>query len=90
MSGGGIIRCCDCGHSEGVVSYAYSFDDEGEPCNGIAGNQCQTCGRFYTLSLEEERNNKRCECGGVLERDKPLFCPRCKSKNVKYEGQWIT
>ncbi len=31
-----------------------------------------------------------CECGGVLERDKVIFCPSCKSKNLSYQMQYIT
>jgi len=106
MSGGGIIRCIDCGYSEGIAAgyhgvkknpmYDENIDEELDDflCSNneeyietyFLGYQCQSCGKFYAL----EENDRLCDCGGVLERDKPIFCPKCKSKHVKYEGHWIT
>ena len=106
IGGGGEIRCIDCGYSEGIAAgyhgvkknpmYDENLVEELDDflCSNneeyietyYLGYQCQTCGKFYAL----EKNDRLCECGGVLERDKPIFCPRCKSKNVKYQGQWIT
>jgi len=31
-----------------------------------------------------------CECGGGLDREKPLFCPCCKSTNLSYSMECIT
>lgn len=31
-----------------------------------------------------------CGCGGKLDRDKTLFCPECKSKNLGYFMEYIT
>ena len=31
-----------------------------------------------------------CDCGGELKRDQILFCPQCKSKNLKYDMGFIT
>ena len=31
-----------------------------------------------------------CDCGGELKRDQILFCPQCKSKNLKYDMRYIT
>ena len=31
-----------------------------------------------------------CECGGALQRDNMLFCPMCKSKNLRYRMMVIT
>jgi len=71
IHGDGTIKCCDCGHSEDITSECY-----------FHGLQCQSCGKFYDL---RERYTIKCECGRLLDRDKPLFCPKCKSKNMKFE-----
>jgi hypothetical protein len=31
-----------------------------------------------------------CNCGGKLCRDKSIICPKCKSKRLKYEMEYIT
>lgn len=31
-----------------------------------------------------------CNCGGKLSRDKTIFCPKCKSRRLKYEMEYIT
>ena len=31
-----------------------------------------------------------CECGGVLDREKVLFCPKCKCTNLSYKMEYMT
>lgn len=31
-----------------------------------------------------------CNCGGELSRDKTIICPKCKSKKLKYDMEYIT
>ena len=31
-----------------------------------------------------------CNCGGQLSRDKTIICPKCKSKRLKYDMEYIT
>ena len=31
-----------------------------------------------------------CDCGGQLSRDKTIFCPKCKSKRLIYDMEYIT
>ena len=31
-----------------------------------------------------------CECGGKLDREKVLFCPGCRSRNLSYDMEYIT
>ena len=31
-----------------------------------------------------------CECGGKLDREELLFCPKCKSKSLDYNMHYIT
>jgi len=94
LGGAGTIFCKDCGYKEFITSFIHGFNKEGGICGGIEGVQCQSCGKFRTLSWDdlsqEERNNAYCECGGKLENEKPLFCPKCKSRNVKYYVRYIT
>ena len=90
MAGGGTIHCCDCGYSEDIISSVHGFDNSDVDTFG-SGYQCQSCGKFYDLNFDESRkDNKRCECGGKLEDDKPIFCPKCKSKNMVYDMAYIT
>ena len=88
MGGAGNIRCCNCGYSEEITSFVHGFES-GRPA-GVEGLQCQSCGKFHSLNFEEKRSNRKCNCGGKLERDKSIFCPQCKSKNVKYNMSIIT
>jgi len=90
MAGGGTIYCRDCGYSEKIVSDVHGF--QGSPVDTFrSGYQCQSCGKFYDLNFDEEQNdNKRCVCGGILEDDKPIFCPKCKSKDMIYDMAYIT
>ena len=86
LGGAGTILCADCGHKEeGIISFLHGFDAKGM-CDGSSGYQCQSCGKFHTLDEVDERNkNFTCSCGGELRRDKTLFCPQCKSFNMRYE-----
>lgn len=68
FGGTGYISCSDCSHIENIGSRKY---------------QCQSCGRFHTLNdLEVSNKSCTCPCGGELNREKQIFCPQCKSKNV--------
>ena len=92
MSGAGTISCCDCGYKEDITSFLHWLynSDSGIYDECSTGYQCQTCGKFHALSRKEERNNRQCDCGGNLEREKPIFCPHCKSKNIKYGMAYMT
>lgn len=91
MGGIGSIECLDCRYSKGVVSSFHGFDDEGSPADMVIGVQCQSCGKFESLENWWSRNPPTlCKCGGTLERDKPLFCPKCKSKRLRYHMTLIT
>ena len=70
--GSGAIDCLTCGQKE----------ENFEP--NCSYYQCQSCGKIQDLR-GEKRYYIECDCGGLLMRDKPIFCSTCKSKNVKYE-----
>ena len=80
MGGEGIIRCIDCDYSERIVSFLHGFGEWSS-----TGFQCQKCGRFHAIDDGKENAKLiKCECGGSLEREKPLFCPKCQSKILLY------
>ena len=85
MKDAGTISCNDCGFSEMTISSLYGdgTDNLGKPYL-IKGYQCQSCGKFDSLEWLSGDYNIQCDCGGRLDMDMPLFCPQCKSKNMKY------
>jgi hypothetical protein len=83
MGGAGKVRCLACGYNEDIISFVHGADES------TTGVQCQFCGKFHAL---RNPGNKIivCECGGKLRRDIPLFCPQCKSLNMRYAASYIT
>jgi len=85
LGGAGTIWCRDCGHAEEIISFIHGAKDS------ETGVQCQKCGRFSTLSDADLSNSgSTCECGGKLDRNAPVFCPTCKSRNIEYDLRYIT
>jgi len=89
-SGAGKFYCLNCDYDENIVSFIHGFNEE-DCKDSETGYQCQSCGKFHALT-QCKINQKllTCECGGNLERNKSLFCPRCKSKNITFETKYIT
>ena len=86
MGGSGTIHCCDCGYKEDIVSFIHGNYD------ASVGYQCQSCGKFHALHSHSEKYHTInivdpliCSCSGQLSCEKPLFCPQCKSKSMKYD-----
>ena len=82
----GSIICRHCGFSEAVVKEIYTKD---EKYFFHLGLQCQSCGKIHYYWSYKSRwgwqRDSICDiCGGKVEDDKPIFCPKCKSKNIKY------
>ena len=88
IPGVGEITCKSCGYNQKLTgSWHSNTKDE---IYGT-GYQCQGCGKFH--ELRNESNDVKigaCECGGDLERTKPLFCPECKSFELSYRMSYIT
>jgi hypothetical protein len=90
MGGCGTITCNDCRHSEEVTSFIHGID------SSVTGFQCQNCGKLHCVNsggrgrANQYERSLVCDCGGPLDRDKLLFCPSCKSKNLSYFMQYIT
>ncbi|PXV67355.1 hypothetical protein CLV62_10328 [Dysgonomonas alginatilytica] len=87
-NGVGNIQCLDCNYQEKIVSFIHGFD------SSSTGLQCQSCGKFHALNDWSRciDNNEPiyCECGGILEREEPIFCSKCTSKNIKYRTHFMT
>jgi DNA-directed RNA polymerase subunit M/transcription elongation factor TFIIS len=97
MNGSGNITCHDCGFKQRLISLMYiTKNGTDTTCRGY---QCQSCGTFREMSYEgtlavQGKSTKKmvytdvaetCGCGGVLEREKILFCPQCQSQHLSYE-----
>jgi hypothetical protein len=88
ITGTGIFQCNTCGFEEGIVGFIH---EEAINSYCLSGFQCQKCGKFNVLENDMNNSqNTKCSCGGYLEREKPLFCPICKSNNNSYTAHFIT
>lgn len=92
IPGKGNIICKDCDHKESITGFMHGLDVNVKKRTSERGQQCQTCGKlFVTFSYEDENLHlKNCDCGGNLQRELPLFCPKCKSNNLMYNLKYIT
>jgi hypothetical protein len=92
MGGAGEIHCHDCGFRQEITSFTHGFT-MGPAASADEGRQCLQCGRFTTV---HRKGNPPvtpvppCECGGELSRDHFLFCPKCRSRKLKYDMSFIT
>lgn len=93
MGGKGIISCSECDFKQTIVSFLHGFDWNN------TGYQCQKCGKFHEIIYDKEKTERevsdseeteKCDCGGHLSRSEPVFCPNCKSTNVRYQMTLIT
>ena len=90
LGGYGSLSCNDCMHNESITSFTHGRD------SSTAGFQCQACGSFAAIQsggpgkATEYKSSLICECGGKFEREKVLFCPECRSKNLSYDMEFIT
>lgn len=92
IAGKGNIACKDCDHTEIMTGFMHGLDAKSNKRTGQNGYQCQDCGKLHAIfSFEKEKPIiKNCDCGGTLQRELPLFCPKCKSTNVMYHLKYIT
>lgn len=88
IGGTGGIRCNACGHEEGITSFLHWLGPEAK--DTVTGFQCQACGRFDEVRNASLTTKERCRCGGGLSRDKVIFCPKCKSRDLRFLPGIIT
>lgn len=97
-SGVGTLSCARCDHTEQVHLFTHGF---GPTSNCTMGVQCQSCAKFVSFDSEPVGESSlpalkalievtRCDCGGSFARDKPMMCPHCKSRKVKYDVEMLT
>lgn len=88
VGGAGRLVCKQCGHSEKLVGFLHGFGNDWSR----TGLQCQNCGRLVTREHANGRDSyeNRCGCPEDPTRDNPLFCPNCRSTDVRYGISYIT
>ena len=86
IDGKGNFTCRDCGYKGKITCHLHGVDGVTGKILGIDGYQCQLCGKFQTRksTFRETEIDLTCECGGKIDREKPLFCPKCKGLDVEY------
>ena len=92
MGGMGTIFCKSCDFKEEIVSFLHSQEHVEKEWHE-SGYQCQSCGNFKAITNDDDIDNfasELCSCGGKLSRKLPLFCPKCKGRNLKYRLRIIT
>ncbi len=88
LGGRGLLVCKNCGLKCDMLGFLHGHDNI---VWQISGYQCQACGKLHKIENDSDyKLLNACECGGMLSRDKPIFCPRCKSDKVKYRMDFIT
>lgn len=88
VSGYGVYKCFDCG-KQGPLTGSTHDHNELNPTVEI-GHQCQSCGKFKNIKNPENGKTYSCDCGGTLSNRLPIFCPGCRSKNIRYNLQELT
>ena len=77
IGGHGTVRCEDCDHNEEITSFIHGIN------SSSSGFQCQACGKFSSIGsggpgkANEYEESLVCKCGGGLDREKIIFCPKC-------------
>ncbi len=92
MGGAGAIHCSACGFEQDLVSFTHGYTDDGERCCHQSC-QCLSCGKFIAVHGIGEPAHftvTSCECGGEFSRDHVLFCPKCRSRDLRYDMHFIT
>ena len=83
IGGFGILSCINCNAKDQM-----HFSWRTEKFNLSRSYQCQTCGNLHLLA--DSDNILKCKCGGILEKNKPIFCRCCDSFKINYKLKIIT
>ena len=101
ISGFGELACLDCGKKMWVYDFLHGVEDMiiGTQCQKC-GTYFGTRIKFSNFKDENEKDKDLVctKCGHLCikhdrickENTKPLFCPDCKSYNLKYTMDFIT
>ncbi len=88
MGGIGNLNCLDCHHSESILTFMHGFDPKSGVRCATYGFQCQSCGKFHKVHHNQRDGFEKindCECGGKIEKEKAVFCSKCKSDNIQFK-----
>lgn len=81
------ITCKECDFEDTILCKYSGFSKEKNNAIIQIGYQCQLCGKYTRRIYYPELtiiDNLTCECGGNLEREKPLFCPKCQCLHLNF------
>lgn len=56
----------------------------------VDASEVERVRKMLKEASETYKSTLFCDCGGKLQRDAPIYCPMCKSHNIKYRMQAIT
>jgi len=88
MGGWGVVYCNNCNYNQEIISFQHGT---GPNSWNNSGFQCQKCGKFHEIECDMSNSNgKLCECGGILSNKLYLFCPICKTANIRYMMRYIS
>lgn len=101
ISGFGELECLDCGKKMWIYAFLHGVEDMiiGTQCQKC-GSYFGTRIKFSNFKNENEKDKDLVctKCGNLCikhdeifkSNNKPLFCPKCKSHNLKYTMDFIT
>jgi hypothetical protein len=91
-SGAGNFVCRECGFEQKITSHLHDLPSNLSQTTWTSGYQCQECGKFQARTSTPKKRDidLTCECGGQIDDEKPLFCPKCKSLDVEYHITFMT
>jgi len=86
MGGAGILRCNNCDFKQDIVSFCM-----GQTPGAILDSNVKIVVKFMKIEYDTETSLGRlCDCGGVLSREEPLFCPNCRTNDIRYCISYMT
>ncbi|PCH67002.1 MAG: hypothetical protein COC01_06790 [Bacteroidetes bacterium] len=87
LSGSGMLICNNCKWQKSIIAFIHGLTSGPNRwcCEGV---QCQSCGDIGRVESGEK--NDKCACGSNFSKKEVLFCPDCKSNNLKYIMKYIT
>jgi hypothetical protein len=80
-------QCKECDFEETILSKFEGFSEKMQNSLIQLGYQCNLCGKCTRRAYYPEKTiieNFTCECGGNLDRDKPIFCPKCQCLHLNF------
>lgn len=81
------ISCRLCDFEETILCKYSGFNKEKNNTIIQLGFQCKLCGKYTRRIYYPGKtviDNFNCDCGGLLERNEPMFCTKCQSLHLNF------